>query len=241
MDPRNIIGKTALALDQGWVKLVDTMGSDKEIVERARKTQRGISTGETISLEGQRRMLRALLLNQPPHTNPFERAEMVFDMRIPVVALYHLSRHRTFRFWSLSVQSGRLSTYKPEGFHYPTQWRAQNEKRKSLNPEETKDLLTRLAAQYKSGYENYLFALSLGVAREQARLFLNMFAVYVELEAKVDLLNLMHFMRLRLDPLAQEEIRRYAEAIYKLFAEAFPLSTAAFDAQIENDQRGSLI
>ncbi len=230
---QDTIGRTINVLDQGWVIFADVMGSDTLIVESARTTRRGLSNEDT-GIEAQRRILRRLLLNLPPHTSPFERAEVVFHVRIPGLALWHWKRHRTFRWWDLSVQSGRTSEYQAEDFYYPTKWRTENPRRDSVY--ETGNLTNRLERQYKTGYDNYRYALSLGIAKEQARLFLNNFAVYIELEAKCDLHNFMHFLRLRLDRKAQWEIRQYAEAMYCLFAEAFPLTRQAFDVQVARDQ-----
>lgn len=238
MNPQDLIGRTVHVLDKGWVRLADVMGSDAEIVNCARTTRRGISDEDT-SPSVQQRLLRSMLLAMPPETSPFERAEVVFDVRIPWLALSHWERHRTFRFWSLSVKSGRVSEYSEDDFYYPTEWRAENEKRRPIdqNSKEPGKLDDLLARQYRIGYRVYQHVLSRGVAKEQARLFLNNFALYVELKAKCDLLNFMHFLRLRLDHKAQWEIRQYAEAMHCLFAEAFPLSAAAFDAQVARDRQ----
>lgn len=234
---KDIIGKTIGVLDQGWVRLADVMGSDALIVKRARMTRGGILDDNTTP-EAQRRLLRSMMLAQPPHTSPFERVEVVFHVRIPGLALWHWKRHRTFRWWDLSVQSGRVSEYQPQDFYYPLEWRPENEKRKPIdqNSEEIKELSKLFDEQYKIGHRLYQHALDLGVAKEMSRLALNNFAIYVEIEAKCDLLNFMHFLRLRLDHKAQWEIRQYAEAMYRLFAEAFPLTRLAFDAQAVRDR-----
>ena len=51
--------------------------------------------------------------------------------------------------------------------------------------------------------------LKLGVAREQARKDLPL-STYTEAYWKIDLYNLLHFLELRMDARAQEEIRKYA-------------------------------
>lgn len=240
MNPQDVIGRTIGVLDQGWVRLADVMGSDALVIRRARTTRRGLDIDEIeiISEENQRRMLHRMLLARPPETSPFERAEVIFHVRLPGLVLWHWKRHRTFRWWDLSVKSGRVSEYQAQDFYRPTKWRSANKKRKSLaqNSVEIKELFDLLEKQYNSGYQLYQQALDLGVAKEQARLFLNNFACYIELEAKCDLLNFMHFLRLRLDRKAQWEIRQYARVMYELFAEAFPLTRLAFDAQVARDR-----
>ena len=54
--------------------------------------------------------------------------------------------------------------------------------------------------------------LEMGIAREQARKDLPL-STYTEAYWKIDLHNLFHFLKLRMDPSAQYEIRSYAEVI----------------------------
>jgi thymidylate synthase (FAD) len=58
----------------------------------------------------------------------------------------------------------------------------------------------------------YAARLEAGVAREQARKDLPL-ATYTEAYWKIDLHNLLHFLSLRMDPHAQQEIRDYATTI----------------------------
>ncbi len=66
-----------------------------------------------------------------------------------------------------------------------------------------------------------------GIAREQARMVLpqNMYTQYY---GTVSLHNAFHFLSLRLDPHAQWEIRRVAEAMLEHLQTCFPVATAAF-------------
>lgn len=77
----------------------------------------------------------------------------------------------------------------------------------------------------KEVYENRLTA---GVAKEQARKDLPL-STYTEAYWKCDLHNLFNFLRLRMAPEAQLEIRTYANAIAEIVKELFPLSYAAFE------------
>ena len=76
-------------------------------------------------------------------------------------------------------------------------------------------------------YRVYKSLLAMGVAREQARMVLPV-NIYSEMYWKIDLHNLFHFLRLRLDVHSQEEIRYYAWAIAEHVAERVPVSWAAF-------------
>src|SRR2546423_9344768 len=66
-----------------------------------------------------------------------------------------------------------------------------------------------------------------GVARELARIGLPV-NVYTEWYWKIDLHNLFHFLSLRMDPHAQQEIRDYATAMFKLIQPIVPIAAEAF-------------
>jgi thymidylate synthase (FAD) len=67
-----------------------------------------------------------------------------------------------------------------------------------------------------------------GLARELARMNLPM-NIYTQWYWKVDLHNLMHFLRLRADAHAQYEIRVYADAICELVKAWVPATWSAFE------------
>ncbi len=74
----------------------------------------------------------------------------------------------------------------------------------------------------------YQERLELGVAREQARKDLPL-STYTEAYWKVNLHNLLHFLRLRMDPHAQDEIRDYAKVIgEQIVARWCPITWEAF-------------
>ncbi len=66
-----------------------------------------------------------------------------------------------------------------------------------------------------------------GVARELARIGLPL-SVYTEWYWKIDLHNLFHFLSLRMDPHAQQEIRDYANAMFALIQPIVPIAAEAF-------------
>jgi len=70
--------------------------------------------------------------------------------------------------------------------------------------------------------------LKFGVAREQARKDLPL-STYTEAFWKIDLHNLFHFLRLRMDSHAQLEIRTFANAIYELIKPIVPAACEAFE------------
>lgn len=66
------------------------------------------------------------------------------------------------------------------------------------------------------------------IARELSRTVLPV-SSYTEWYWKIDLHNLLHFLRLRLDDHAQYEIRVYAETMSKIIKDAFPMVWEAFE------------
>ena len=76
-------------------------------------------------------------------------------------------------------------------------------------------------------YERYEKLAAKGVAREIARIGLPL-SMYTEWYWKIDLHNLIHFLGLRMDKHAQQEIRDYAYPIYELIKPIVPLTMEAF-------------
>ena len=74
-----------------------------------------------------------------------------------------------------------------------------------------------------------------GLAREIARINLPL-ALYTEFYWQMDLHNLFHFLKLRLDSHAQYEIREYAKVLLEMTRKVCPMATASF----ENDMRDSV-
>jgi len=74
----------------------------------------------------------------------------------------------------------------------------------------------------------YTIRLAAGVAREQARKDLPL-STFTEAYWKIDLHNLLHFLGLRLDSHAQQEIREYAEVMYAAVKERLPNVCQAFE------------
>lgn len=242
----NLIGKHVEVLDngKGWIELLDVMphpstgtSGDLAIVNAARVSFLGESKGD----EKDKKLLFYLLRNR--HTSPFEMCEMKFRIRAPLVTFWQLVRHRTM---NVNAQSGRYTPFEENDFYMPSVWRRQSADNKqasegTIDPADDARLTELLAAHYEQSYQLYNQAIEAGVAREMARLFLPGFSVYYTWVVKVDVHNLIHFLRLRMAKDAQYEIRVYAKAIYHHFFKPFLPWTAEacesfiFDENIELD------
>ncbi len=91
--------------------------------------------------------------------------------------------------------------------------------------------------QNESAYALYQRLLDGGVAREIARGVLPL-TMYTEWYWKMDLHNLFHFLRLRMDPHAQFEVRAYAEAMATFVKPLVPYAWEAFE---EDRLRGAFL
>ncbi len=236
---QEIIGKRIDVLDKGWIELLDLMphpdlgvSGDLAIVSAARVSFMGESKGD----DKDKKLLFYLLRHE--HSSPFEMVEFKFRVRAPLVTYWQWVRHRTFHYQSANAQSGRYTEFEESDFYVPSAWRQQHTSNKqasgdNLDPAANAELTRKLLAHYEQGYKLYEEALAQGVAREMARLFLPGFSVYYTWVIKVDALNLMHFLRLRLASDAQYEIRVYAQAIYEhFFKAALPWTAEAFEQYV---------
>lgn len=87
-------------------------------------------------------------------------------------------------------------------------------------------------------YNNYLHKLEDGMAKELARINLPL-SSYSQFYFKMNLRNMFQFLQLRLDSHAQYEIRVYAEAIYEILKQLFPVSCEAFEDYVNKAQHFS--
>ncbi len=220
---------------KSWVELQDMLphpstgvAPDLSIVNAARVSFLGESKGA----DKDKKLLFYLLKHR--HTTPFEQVEFKFRVRAPVVVWWQWVRHRT---WHYNFQSGRYLPFEDGDFYMPRVWRRQSASNKqgsegTLEDAENQTLTQQLAEAVDRGYTLYRQALERGVAKEQARLFLPGWSAYYIAVCKVDAWNLMHFLRLRMAPDAQWEIRQYALAIYAIFRQALPWTAEAFDEYV---------
>ena len=212
-------------LDHGFVYLVDYTGTDLSVVDAARVSY-GQGTKSVNTAEGLIRYLRRHV-----HTSPSEMVEVKFHCKMPIVVARQWVRHRTA---NINEYSGRYSEMLDE-FYLPAldDIKAQAKDNKQGRGDELpldirQEVRTRFAEGYRRQYEDYKWFLDVGVAKEIARLGLPV-ANYTQWYWKIDLHNLMHFLRLRLDSHAQYEIRVYGEAMARIIKDAFPLSFGAFE------------
>jgi thymidylate synthase (FAD) len=221
----NILGKPFKVLDDGFVRVIDYMGSDESIVQAAR-----VSYGKgTKKIHQDRGLIRYLMRHR--HTTPFEMCEIKLHVRVPMDCWRQWIRHRTA---SINEYSTRYSiAIDATQTTAPEAWRLQTETNRQgsegfLDLESGKEFSTRERELQDKCRSEYEARLESGIAREQARKDLPL-STYTEAYWKVDLHNLLHFLELRMDTHAQYEIRLYAETIGKeILAKWCPIAWEAF-------------
>lgn len=220
-----ILGVALRVLDDGFVRVVDYMGSDESIVQAARVSY---GTG-TKKVSEDRGLIRYLMRHR--HTTPFEMCEIKLHVRVPMDCWRQWIRHRTA---SVNEYSTRYSIAIDAAQRTPPgEWRRQSKSSKQgsagyLDETTGKELSRKEAELQNHVRQAYRERLEHGVAREQARKDLPL-STYTEAYWKIDLHNLLHFLSLRMDDHAQIEIRDYARTIgEKIVSRWCPIAWEAF-------------
>jgi thymidylate synthase (FAD) len=228
-----ILGLYFPVLDHGFVALVDYMGTD-ECIERAARVSYGYGTRKTSQTRGLIRYLRRHL-----HTTPSEMVELKFHACMPMFVARQWIRHRAA---SVNEYSGRYSLM-PMLFHTPsaeqlqTQSRSNNQGRSGspVSQATYDDALRRWQAIRAESQAAYEWMTGEDVARELARIDLPL-STYTQWYWKIDLHNLLHFLKLRVDTHAQWEIQEYGRVMAGMLKRIAPLS---YEAWIDYDVCGA--
>jgi thymidylate synthase (FAD) len=197
--------------------------ADFAIVQAAR-----VSYGQgTRQVNEDRGLIRYLARHR--HTTPFEMVEFKFHHVMPIFVARQWIRHRTA---NVNEYSARYSVVS-DRFYHPT---ADNVRRQSdsnrqgsagpIEESTATEFLSHLD-NVEANYAKYEELLQKGVARELARIALPL-SVYTEWYWKCDLHNIFHFLSLRMDEHAQQEIRDYAFAMFALMQPIVPIAAEAF-------------
>ena len=225
----NHLYKVYPVLDHGFVRVVDYMGDDAAICQAAR-----VSYGRgTKSVQNDEGLIRYLMRHW--HSTPFEMCEVKLHVKLPVFVARQWIRHRTANVNEYSARYSILDRefYIPEPEALAAQSVINNQGRgEVLTGEEAEKVLRLLKNDSAQTYDHYEQMISqegqMGLARELARMNLPA-NIYTQWYWKVDLHNLLHFLRLRADSHAQFEIRVYADEICKLVSDWVPFAYAAFE------------
>lgn len=219
-------------LDHGYVRLVDSMGSDLSVVNAAR-----VSYDRESNEFNDKDAKLVNFLAKHGHLSPFRHAALEWEVYAPLIIARqwwkYVVGHVQDPLLAWNESSRRYITEEPV-FYIPDsdRWRRKpaNSKQGSGDPLPIEmgsaftDMLTR---NFKKALEQYEMAMDSGVAPEQARLFLPAYAMYVRWRWTSSLAGVCHFINQRTASDAQYEIRVYADAVNKLTRARFPKTTEA--------------
>lgn len=215
-------------LDNGYVRLVDTLGTDLSVANAAR-----VSYDKESKEMSERDAKLIKFLWDEKHTSPFRHAAMTFEVYAPLLVAR--------QWWKYAVssthvddqngwnESSRRYITENEEFYLPKghQWRSkpENSKQGSGEPLDSSEggyFTNKLFDTIEAGTKLYHQAMDAGIAPEQARLFLPAYSMYVRWRWTVSLHGALTFLEQRLPQDAQYEIREYAQAVKELTKQSFP-------------------
>lgn len=211
-------------LDHGYVYVIDRMGSDQRVEQSARVSyQEG--TRPTNDTRG---LIR--YLTRARHTTPLESCVITIAMRLPIAIARQYIRHRM---QSVSEESARYSVVRDQ-FYLPRVedicFQSDDNKQGRAGPMPTQDaelIRSNWLGSTQEEYHRYHELLEMGLARETARFGLPL-STYTNWHTTLNLHNLLHMIRLRIDLHAQKEAREYAEALALIVEDWTPLCWEAF-------------
>lgn len=235
-----ILYKPFPVLDHGFVRVIDYMGDDSAVVQAAR-----VSYGRGTKKSSEDKGLIHYLLRHR-HTTPFEMCEIKFHVKLPIFVAREWIRHRTA---NVNEYSARYSIMNNE-FYVPPEDKLGTKptlNRQGRGPmiqgDEAAYILRILQEDAQQAYTHYEEMLNetasgerldphkVGLARELARMNLTL-NFYTEWYWKIDLHNLMHFLKLRASPNAQWEIQAYAQVMMDILKCWVPHTFEAFERYV---------
>lgn len=200
----------------GSVDLIDHMGDDLRIINAARTSY------DKHSLEWDQRDAKLLkYMFENKHTSVFEHCMMTFRFTVPLFVRSQHHRHRTWKFNELS----RRYTSDNLQFYLPNEWRVQSSSSKQASVSSNKlnhvTQSNRHESHCNQSLKLYNDMIDDGIAKEMARMVLPQ-SLYTVYYGTIDLKNAIDFLRLRLHPHAQYEIREVAKAMQHIMKDLFP-------------------
>jgi thymidylate synthase (FAD) len=201
------------------------MGNDDSIAETAR-----CCYGKNAKrVNDNRGLVRRLIRDK--HQSPLEFCEIILHLSMPIFVARQWVRHRTA---SMNEASGRYSVI-PMVFYTPEEDRHQRQNKTNKQGCESGiidnidwlRISSKRNSLRKECVSQYNKCLETDLSRELCRIDLPL-STYTYMYWKMDLHNLLHFLRLRLDEHAQWEIRQYANVIAAIVKEWLPVVWEAF-------------
>ena len=215
--------------EDGYVRLVDSMGDELSIVNAARVS----FDKESEELDKKDIGLLKFLVKHK-HDSVLRHNFMTFEVFAPLMVARQWFKH-TVASTHLDDQMGwnessRRYVTENNSYYIPLwdEWRYEAEDKKQGSSSETMDkntgvILTSIMERHIAKSEElYNEAMRRGIAPEQARLFLPAYALNVRWRWSASLNAVLNFLSLRTASDSQAEIRGYAETIETIVKEQYP-------------------
>ena len=215
---------------QGYVRLYKSYGDELDIVNAARASYAKESTELS---EKDIQLIHFLVKHR--HDSVLRHTSMTFEIKAPLMIARQWWKHHIGA-TALDGQNGwnessRRYITSDNEYYVPKIWRGapENSKQGSSGTIENKNL--KFALEQSIQYNNDLYekAINEGIAPEQARLFLNAYALMVNWQWTVSLDALLNFIALRDKPGAQSEIQEYAAVLKKILNTYYPHVMEAYN------------
>jgi thymidylate synthase (FAD) len=220
------VNKKENVLDHGFVRLVDSMGSDLSIVRAARVSYDAAwRAGDDKGSDD--RLINYLWANG--HSTPFEAVTLTFEVKAPIFIFRQWHRHRTQSYNELSARYRPLPEefYVPEAENLTTQHADNKQMRTTEQHPLAEDMRKDIRNANHASFQTYKALIADGCPRELARSVLPV-GTYSHMFTTMNLLNLMKFLSERTHEHAQWEIRQYANAMKHLAESVAPVAISAW-------------
>ena len=218
-------------LDKGYIVLVDSMGDDDTPAKTARTSYN--DANKNFSKERNAGLTDYLIRHK--HNTPVEFIELLFYIKMPIFVARQMIRTRTASVNEISyryVQATR-EYYLPEESRMQKQSEDNKQGSSSELVDYPRECLKLIEDSCNNSFDTYERLVANGLNLETARTVLPL-GTYTEWYWKIDMHNLLHFLKLRLDKHAQYEIRVYAQAMYDMVKEKYPTVIRSWEKHILN-------
>lgn len=219
-------------LDKGYVRLVDHMGTDLNVVNAARASFQK----EANELTPKDARLIKFLANEG-HWSVFRHCFATIEVKAPLEVArqwwkYVVGQAQTDSFSTAWNEASRRYVTLDTEYYCPkhNEWRSapDNKKQGSGGPLGTfeGEMLTQALEEYqREGAQLYKWAMEMNVAPEVARLFIPAYGMYTVWRWSSSIQGFAFFLNQRMEEEGpQSEIRDYARAVYKLVQPLWPVS-----------------
>lgn len=250
-------------LDHGYIKLIETWGSDERIIEAARmSTDKGFlgwdipckecnGSGAALAIHfadgsapclkcsgrgtsGDEKLLAYLYNNK--HMTPFEMGGMIIEVQAPIFVFREWHRHRTQSYNELSARYTPL----PDINYIPAIDRLQISGGKNKQAQGSQLVTNAIATNFQVDLEElYIKVESLyqealkNGIPKELARLVIPVGRYSRMRASANLRNWLGFLTLRMDEAAQWEIRQYANEVGNLIEQSFPRTWSLFKGELD--------